>query len=246
MNAANQRHLTPILATIAGLLALLLLLLLSGIGRGVHWNPPRTLARLPPPPNTADLPRPLPLAQFAPVWQKPLFSPDRKPVVRAAEGGSNLGDFELTGIILTPGLHMVLLHDKNGNKEVRLREGASLPDGSVKLLEVHPRSAMFDSSAGRTELKLPAGAPIDAPKAGALPPPPPTPGGAAMMRVSPQTAAPGAGRTPIRMGGMRPSPHGAAAPSAQNDAPANLLERIRENAQRRRAAHAAAAHQGVR
>jgi len=161
MNAANQRQLTPILAAIAVLLGAVLLMLLLGIGATAHWNPPRALAPLPPAGKSDALPRPVPLQQFALVWQKPLFNPERKPVARAADGGSSLGDLDLTGIILTPSLRMALLHDRNGDKQVRLREGESLPDGSVTLVEVHPRSALFDSSAGRSELKLPAGAPID-------------------------------------------------------------------------------------
>ena len=126
---------------------------------------------------------------------------------------------------------MALLHDKNGDRHIHLHEGESLPDGSIKLVEVKPRSAVFDSSAGRAELKLPAGAPIDQPKA-AVPgmdvqnsPP-----GDAIMRVEPRGNAygrpAGGGHTPARP-----------APAA--------FERLRENIQKRRAA-AAAANEGVR
>jgi general secretion pathway protein N len=230
MNAANQRQLTPVLAVIAVLLGGLLLLLFAGIGRTLRWDAPRTQATLPPAGNPSQLPRPVPLQQFALVWQKPLFSPDRKPVAHVANGGSSLGDYDLTGIILTPGLHMALLHDRNGDRQVRLHEGESLPDGSVTLVEVRPRSALFDSSAGRTELKLPAGAPIDSPKEGA-----PADSGNrnapsdAMMRVVP------------------PGPPAAPAPPSSNTHSAeSSVERLRENIQKRRAAQAAATHQGVR
>jgi general secretion pathway protein N len=240
MNAANQRQLTPILAAIAVLLGAVLLLLLSGIGRGAQWDVPRALAALPPAGNPADLPQPLPLQQFALVWQKPLFSPDRKPVAHAADGGSNLGDLELTGIILTPDLHMALLHDKNGDKQVRLHEGESLPDGSVKLVEVRPRSALFDSSAGRTELKLPAGAPIDdnktpaAANAG--------PGTGTIMQVQPGAAGMGTPESPpggTIMGAPQQRP-------APNPAADSAAERLRQSIQKRRAARAAAANEGVR
>lgn len=227
MNAANQRQLTPVLGALAVLLGVVLLLLLSGIGRGVQWDAPRALAALPPAGNPADLPQPLPLQQFALVWQKPLFSPDRKPVAHAADGGSSLGDLALTGIILTPDVRMALLHDKNGDRQVRLHEGESLPDGSVKLVEVRPRSALFDSSAGRTELKLPAGAPIDvgntaaAANAG--------PGAGTIMRVVPGAAGTG---TPQQ----EPAP---------NPAVKSAVDQLRQNIQKRRAAHAAAANEGV-
>jgi general secretion pathway protein N len=230
MNAANQRQLTPVLAVICVLLGALLLLLFAGIGRRVYWNAPRLPASLPAASSPSELPRSVPLQQFALVWQKPLFSPDRKPIARIANGGSSLGDFDLTGIILTPDLHMALLHDKNGDRQVRLHEGESLPDGSVTLVEVRQRSALFDSASGRTELKLPAGAPIDTPKDGAAPD-----GGSrnppadAMMQVIP-AAQPA---NPVL---QPPSGH----------IPKPPIEQLRENIQKRRAAPAAATHEGVR
>lgn len=245
MNAADQRQLTPWLAAIAVLLGAASLLLLGGVGRSVRWDPPRTLAPLPPAGNPANLPQPVPLQQFALVWQKPLFSPDRKPVAHAADGGSSLGDLDLTGIILTPNLRMALLHDKNGDKQVRLHEGEALPDGSVTLVEVRPRSALFDSSAGRTELKLPAGAPIDSkPAAGASTEPPHD--DVEPMRSSAEGDAPGV----IRSGSGEIIQSPASAPQQQRPAPVNAPEsaadRLRKAIQKRRAARAAAARSGVR
>jgi len=177
MNAAAQRRLTPMLAGAAGVLALLLVVLLAGVGRGVRWDPPRPTEPLPDMHDrAADLPRPLPLEQFGIVWQQPVFNPDRKPVTRAAKGGASLGEMQLTGIILTSKLHMALLHTRGQDADVRVAEGAALPDGSWKLVEVKPRSAVFESGSGRTELELPAGAPIDAPKTDNQPQPPPPPG----------------------------------------------------------------------
>jgi len=177
MNAAAQRRLTPMLAGAAGVLALVLVVLLAGVGRGVRWDPPRPTEPLPDMHDSAaDLPRPLPLEQFGIVWQQPVFNPDRKPVTRAAKGGASLGEMQLTGIILTSKLHMALLHTRGQDADVRVAEGAALPDGSWKLVEVKPRSAVFESGSGRTELELPAGAPIDAPKADNQPQPPPPPG----------------------------------------------------------------------
>ncbi|MDE2155006.1 MAG: general secretion pathway protein GspN [Xanthomonadaceae bacterium] len=244
MNAAQQRRLTPVLALLAVLLGTLLLLLFAGIGGGVQWHEPRRLAPLPPVTDTVDLPRPVPLQQFAQVWQDPLFSPDRKPISHAANG-SSLGDLELTGVIITPGLRMALLHDKHGNQEVRLREGQSLPDGSATLAEIRPRSALFDSPAGRTELKLPAGAVIDEAKPGTAPVAQPA---GTMWHVVPGAAGgkhmpAGQGRHPGTIMPMRPSGKPAPASSSQGRPAAALLDRLRENIQRRRAA---ASHQGVR
>jgi len=241
MNASHQRRLTPLLGGTAVVLGVLLLLLLGGVGRSVRWKTARALPPLPPPGNSADLPRPKPLQEFGVVWQKPLFNPDRKPMAHAAAGGSNLGDLELTGIIITPDLRMALLHDKKGDKEIRLRQGASLPDGSVTLVEVHQRSALFDSAAGRTELKLPAGAPIDQPKGGPGDPrdrQSPAPG-AAMMQVRQDDT----GRTKFDAG---PGPGRArrVTPAELDHPPQSALERLRLDIQKRRAERAAASHEG--
>ena len=163
MNAAAQRRLTAPLAAAAILFGIGFLALLAGAGRGVHWAPPRAPVPLPAQ-RAATLPPPVPLEHFAPVWQQPLFNPDRKPVAHAAGGGGGqLGDMQLTGVILTPTLRMALLHNKRdgaNGQDLRVREGSPLPDGSWTLVEVRPRSAVFDSTSGRVELQLPAGAPI--------------------------------------------------------------------------------------
>jgi general secretion pathway protein N len=192
MNAAAQRRLTPLLAGTAVSLAVLWLALLAGLGRGVHWEPPRAAGRLPAAGKAAALPPPLPSEHFAAVWQQSLFSPDRKPEAHAVSGGSSLGDLELTGIILTPQVRIALLHDKDGKQGLRVREGQTLPDGSATLVEVKSRAVIFDGAQGRTELKLPAGAPIDAvaaPVAAEHDARPPLPEPPPAARAAPQDAA---------------------------------------------------------
>lgn len=242
MNAAAQRRLTPALGTIAAVFGIVLLLLLLGVGRTVSWGAPRAAAPLP---ETHDqgLPPPVPLAQFSAVWQQPLFSPDRKPSLRTASGGASLGDMQLTGIIVTPSLHMALLHDKSGDHEVRVRQGETLPDGSWRLVELKPRAAVFESASGRTELELPAGAPIDMPKNTPAPPAPaqaannnqpsPAPGGGMQMMigpVKPQGAPPAGANT---------------APEQPNSTQADRLRALREAIQKRRAQQQAANPEGA-
>lgn len=233
MNAAGQRRLTPILGGIAAVFALLLLLLLVGIGRGVQWGAPRAAAPLPPA-REQGLPAAVPLEQFAVVWKQPLFNPDRKPAVRTASGGASLGDMQLTGIILTPALHMALLRDKSGDREVRVREGDTLPDGSWRLAELKPRAAVFESASGRTELDLPAGAPIDAPKTPTNAPAPPG------SNVGAAPALPTGGMV-VNMPPAQPSPLPipVAPPPPQqtaiNDAQADRIRQLKEAIQKRRA-----------
>jgi len=237
MNAASQRRLTPVLAGIVVVVGIVLVSLMGGLGRTVHWDKARPPAVLPPSTDASNLPTPLPLENFALVWQKPLFSPDRKPIARVADGGTSLGDLSLTGIILTSGLRMALLHDKSGDREIRLREGQATPDGSVKLVEVRPRSALFDGSSGRTELKLPAGAPIDQPKGTAMSPAlangDPSANAAQVPAGSVMTIVP-----PRPQQGARP--YGNAPADAPTESP--LIDRIRQANQRRRAQNAAASH----
>jgi general secretion pathway protein N len=238
MNAAAQRRLTPVLAGVAGALLLLLLVLFAGVGRGVRWDPPRPPAPLPDlRASAADLPHALPLEQFAIVWQQPVFNPDRKPITRAAKGGASLGEMQLTGIILTPGLHMALLHTRGQDADVRVAEGATLPDGTWKLVEVKARSAVFESGNGRTELELPAGAPIDAPKPDGQPQPPQSgamPGPIAVPAGAVQRVGPGnVPRMEMKAGENAPGivpqpPNDSNAPRPPQDESALQAERIRQ------------------
>ncbi|MFC3652533.1 hypothetical protein ACFONN_13330 [Dyella humi] len=226
MNAAAQRRLTPVAGVVVAVLGVVLLSLLFGAGRGVSWDPPRPVPPLPAV-HAVTLPMPPPLPSYAQTWDHPLFSADRKPIVTAGGGneGVSLGDLQLTGIILTSSLHMALLGPVNSkgddDKQVSVREGSILPDSNWKLVQVLPRSAIFASPSGRTELKLPAGAPIDqqqsAPNAQQAPIPMngPEPG------PGPGTPAPGNGRQGVMMQPVPPPP-----PPA-NDAQAERLQKLR-------------------
>jgi general secretion pathway protein N len=226
MNAAAQRSLTPAFAVLVAIFGVTLFGLLFGAGRGVKWDAPRVTPPLPAE-HPVSLPMPPALQTYTQVWDHPLFSSDRKPIVSSGGGdsGVSLGDLQLTGIILTPTLHIALLGPTHPNKddssqEVSVKEGANLPDSSWKLIRVLPRSAIFASPSGRTELKLPAGAPIDQPATNA--------------------AAPGA----IQMGGpsgMQMQQHNMPAPGGPmppNEAQAQRLQRLRAAILKQRAQQA--------
>ncbi|KAF1008186.1 MAG: General secretion pathway protein N [Luteibacter sp.] len=160
MNAADQRRLTPILGGVALALAVVFGVFAMGVGRGVHWDDPSPPEALPPL-RAAAMPTPTPIAQFVDVWQRPLFMSDRKPVA-AADGddsASNIGDLELTGIIMTAGLRIALLHDKGKDLTVRVKEGTPLGDGHWTLATLKPRSAVFDNGGDHRELTLKVAAP---------------------------------------------------------------------------------------
>jgi general secretion pathway protein N len=160
MNAADRRRLTPTLGVIAGVLALFLIALWLGLGRGAHWNDNATAPRLPPLGSTLPPPTVPPLEHFAAVWQHPLFSPDRMPEVESNGSGAS-GDFELTGVIMLPGLDMAIVHDKTSGKDFRLVEGKPSQDGPA-LLELHQRSAVVMTGGSRQQLGLIPGPSPDA------------------------------------------------------------------------------------
>lgn len=234
MRAASQRRLTPALVLCAAVLGAVLTALLFGTGRGVRWNPSRPVVPLPPAGSGQALPPPQPLDRFALVWQKPLFSPDRRPVVRADAAG-NVGDLELTGVIITPTLRMALVHDKNNNRDLQLQQGKATPDGGWTVVEVRPRSAVFDAPGGRVELKLPEGAAFTDKKDDH----PPSPGAAEVGRVTPSDGQ-------RRMG---LSPNAGKAQRARKTQAELQAERIRQlNAiiQKRRAEQANSSQKGAR
>jgi general secretion pathway protein N len=219
MNAAGQRRLTPVLMLALAALGGLWQALLGGWGSEPRWSTVAAATPAPAADRAAPLPPPAPRSQFAVIWQRPLFSPDRRPAAQALQG-SSIGELQLTGVILTPTLQLALLHDRQGDRELRLHRGESAPGGQVTLVEVRPRSAVFDTPNGRVELHLPAGAPIDANAPPAAPDAAP-----AKPAATPATDAPAAGRAPDQTQAQR-------------------IRALRQIIQKRRAAQAAAVHEG--
>jgi general secretion pathway protein N len=176
MNAAGQRRLTPVLAAIALALGCTVAAFAMGIGQGVRWDDPAAPEALPPL-RAATMPPTSPLNRYAEVWQRPLFMADRKPAAAADadDSSSNIGDLELTGIIMTSGLHMALLRDRGKDMTVRVKEGSALADGHWTLASLTPRSAVFDNGGEHRELTLKVAAPDaltkDAGRPGAVPVP---------------------------------------------------------------------------
>lgn len=153
MNAADRRRLTPTLGIVAVLLALLLIALWVGLGRGAHWHDRSAPPELPSVESTTPPPTVPLLAQYSEVWQHPLFSPTRTPEPAAENKGKSSGDLQLTGVIMLPGLKMAILHDKSSGKDYRVVEGQP-SQGGPTLVTLHPRSAVVDASGSHLQLKL--------------------------------------------------------------------------------------------
>lgn len=161
MNAADRRRLTPTLGILAVLLALLLIALWVGLGRGAHWHDKSASPKLPPVRSTTPPPTVPPLEQYSEVWQHPLFSPTRTPESASGGGGESSGDLQLTGVIMLPGLKMAILHDKSTGKDYRVVEGQPSRGGPT-LVALNPRSAVVDASGSHLQLQLIPGPSPDA------------------------------------------------------------------------------------
>lgn len=208
MNAADQRRLTPILAMACAILVAGVAVVASGFGNRVDWGKE---GPAPKPAAVTQAAKPVarvqPLSHYAAVWQKPLFNPDRKPAPESGGSGSarvSIGDLELTGIMLTPDVRVALLHDRRSGRDVRVREGESLPESAWTLRELKPRGAVFEQAGQRTELVLKV---PDAPPAGPAPESksaPPAGKGAAVKSAGPATS--GSAPIPLKRAGNKPAP----------------------------------------
>lgn len=221
-------HLITLALVVAcGLSLVMVLLVQLGAGRGYHWwaadaddplAPNDHLDR-----STFKLP---PWRDFADVNERPLFNEDRRPTPPAPELPP--GDqkpvpklnISLSGVILTPSLHIAMIVENGKTTSAAVREGHSLPGdlSAWSVTKVKPRGATFRSSAGE-ELELE----LIAKGSGLKPPPPPA--------------------SPVAPQAMQPQPTDAAGakPGEQN---AELQQRIearrkqlQEQAERNREQH---------
>lgn len=188
MNAADQRRLSPWLAGVCVVLVLGWAVLVAGIGRGVRWDAPAAAQALPSARHDAGGAGRPELKRYAEVWQRPLFTTDRRPVPVSdndAGADANLDDLRLTGVILAPGMRMALLSDASGERTLRVAEGSQVASGDWVLKTLKPRGATFAGHGQVVHLELkvaPASSAATAESAATAPreapPPEPPPDGA--------------------------------------------------------------------
>lgn len=153
---------TWLLAALCGWALLVWLAALLGMGAHPGEVTAAPAARLPQP--SAPTPDRLgPLAQYAEAASRPLFTDDRRPRAFVATGTEEGGagsdaaafDYLLTGVLISPSLRMAILQPSAGGASQRVREGHA-PEGANgwRLLEVRPRSALFDGPGGQMTLEL--------------------------------------------------------------------------------------------
>ena len=191
MSVRGAKLLSIVLAACCGVLLLLALVLQGGWGRGYSWLEPDADASLAS--SSVDRePFKLPAeSAYAATDARPLFNDDRKPTPETPEGPVEAPppsvplNVALTGIVLTPQLHLAMIQDKAKNSTISLKEGMPMPgdQGGWTLTEIKQRSAIFKETGGdEVEVELTtavasqksnkAGRPGSTPANGAKAPPP--------------------------------------------------------------------------
>ncbi|HSM99962.1 MAG TPA: hypothetical protein VLS52_03005 [Rudaea sp.] len=179
MSTQAAKLLSAVLAAACAVLLLLALAMQFGFGRGYAWLQPDVDSA-----GVANVaidktPFKLPAeTQFADTTARPLFNDDRKPTPDTPDASDIPPppkvplNIALTGIILTPQVHLVMVHDKAKNKDVALREGMPMEgdQGGWTLTKVNPRSAVFRESSGEeVEVELSTAVASPSPNANARP-----------------------------------------------------------------------------
>lgn len=152
---------TWLLAACAGWAILAWLLALFGMGGSIRPLPadPSLVQALPQlrPPAAERLG---PMAQYAEINARPLFSERRQPepfFISGEEGGeqSQSFDFVLSSVLITPGLKMAILQTTESGESVRVKLGEA-PESAPgwQLVEINPRSVVIAGPEGRQTLEL--------------------------------------------------------------------------------------------
>ena len=161
MRAENAGAKTWLLgATAAWALCAWLLAVLGMGGRVVPLPADPSLLQPLPQARKAPPARLGPLAQYAEISRRPLFSEDRRPqpfVINpdGEDDGKGGFDYVLTSVLVAPGFRMAILQPSGGGESVRVREGAA-PDTAPGwvLSSVDARSAVFNGPEGERKLEL--------------------------------------------------------------------------------------------
>ena len=153
---------TWLLATLAGWALLAWLLALLGMGGRVSSlaDDPALMQSLPQPQPSPPA-RLGPLAQYAEIGARPLFSDDRRPRPFSlqpegeGEATANTFDYVLTSVLITPGLHMAIVQPTAGGDSIRIKLGESSEAAAAwRLVTLNPRSAVFAGPEGEKTLNL--------------------------------------------------------------------------------------------
>ncbi len=152
---------TWLLATVAGWALLAWFLALAGMaGRVVLLDDDASLLQPLPQPRPSAPDRLGPLDQYGEIATRPLFADDRRPhpfslQADADEEEDNGFDYMLTGVLLTPQLHMAIVQPTQGGDSVRVKLDMAADEiPAWRLVQLDARSAVFEGPQGRKTLEL--------------------------------------------------------------------------------------------
>jgi len=152
---------TWLLGAVAGWAVLVLLLALLGMGGHIaRLTDDPSLVRTLPTLRAAPPPRIGPLAQYGEAAARPLFADTRRPqpFTLQPEGEAEQApqfDFILTSVLQAPSLQMAIIQPSGGGESIRMKLGESPEEAQGwRLVELHPRSAVFDGPQGQKTLDL--------------------------------------------------------------------------------------------
>ncbi|TLY52119.1 MAG: hypothetical protein E6K53_05330, partial [Gammaproteobacteria bacterium] len=193
MKSRLASKLTLALAAVCGMLLLLVLLLQFGFGRGYRWWPAGTNEATLQQESRAQAAFKLPpWNEYAGIHTRPLFNEDRKPTPPAPPESAQSDkpipklSVTLTGVIITPKVHVAMVVEQGKTQSTAVKEGGTLPGdlNAWSLVKVKPRGAVFKNSAGEeAELELIAKG------SGLKPPQPVAPAPPVVPQPQPGTAA---------------------------------------------------------
>ena len=158
MNGA-LRPLGALLAAFAAWSLALLVLALFGLGGRVDVHPANP-ALAPPMPQVSLVEtgsRLGPASDYLEVGNRPLLSADRRPAPVTDAGGAGNDaplDVVLTSVLIAGDVKLAIVQTLGDPASHRVRLGEAVPGTSWRLVELQPRSAMFESPQGRRELNL--------------------------------------------------------------------------------------------
>ncbi|MBV9863378.1 MAG: hypothetical protein JO267_14665 [Alphaproteobacteria bacterium] len=146
------------MAAIAALVLLAIWPWFAGDGAALPQLPP------PPPSGGGALPSLPPLASFAAIAERPLFSPSRRPSMtdRGSAAAALAGRYRLLGLVTTRDGRRALMAD--GSRTVELGEGDAVEGWSIKRIEQD--RLVLSSPAGEAVLTLRQAAAASASAAG--------------------------------------------------------------------------------
>lgn len=148
-----------VLAALALWAACLFVLAVAGLGGRVAPRPDDA-TRVPSMPEvrlTVVGSRLGPASDYLEVGDRPLLTADRRPAPMS-DAGEGEGDqpleVMLTSVLISGDVKLAIVQGRDDGKSRRVRLGELIEGTAWRLVELEPRSAVFDGPQGRTELEL--------------------------------------------------------------------------------------------